>query len=117
MSLDEEIKKLQVRIHNDNKERGWWEEEPHTAQVLINIISESIEAWKEYVHNHAWDEIYFEIDDNGNEKPEGIPIEMADSFIRILDACEAKGIDLISAVRLKLDYNKTRGYRHGGRKA
>jgi hypothetical protein len=52
-----------------------------------------------------------------NFKPCGIPVELADCIIRILDFAEAHGIDMEHALRLKQDYNKTRAYRHGGKKA
>ena len=46
-------------------------------------------------------------------KPEGIPIELADAIIRICDTCGQYGIDLDRAIRLKMEYNKTRPYKHG----
>lgn len=39
--------------------------------------------------------------------------EAADIFIRLLDFCAARGIDLGRAVALKHEFNKTRPYRHG----
>ena len=48
-------------------------------------------------------------------KPEGIPTELADVIIRVLDIAAEFGIDLDTAMRLKMDYNKTRGYKHGGK--
>jgi NTP pyrophosphatase (non-canonical NTP hydrolase) len=50
-------------------------------------------------------------------KPEGLPIELADAVIRILDYCEYAGIDLGVAIRQKMAYNELRPYRHGGKKA
>jgi len=46
-------------------------------------------------------------------KPCGIPIEMADVIIRVLDFCGAHGIDIENAVRMKYEYNLTREYKHG----
>jgi NTP pyrophosphatase (non-canonical NTP hydrolase) len=51
-----------------------------------------------------------------NSKPEGIPAELADCIIRILDYCGKEGIDIEEAVKIKHQYNKTRPYRHGGKK-
>lgn len=48
-------------------------------------------------------------------KPEGIPSEMADILIRLLDTAGRYGVNLDSAVREKLAYNRTRGHRHGGK--
>jgi len=48
-------------------------------------------------------------------KPEGIPSELADIIIRIGDFCGYYGIDLDAAIREKLEYNKSRSYRHGNK--
>ena len=52
-----------------------------------------------------------------NYKPEGFNIEMADAVIRIADLMEALGLNLEAAIKLKHNYNKTRPYRHGGKRA
>lgn len=49
-------------------------------------------------------------------KPEGVAVELADCMIRILDYCGHAGIDIEEAIRIKHEYNKTRPYRHGGKK-
>jgi hypothetical protein len=36
--------------------------------------------------------------------------------LRIADYCGHKGWDLEAALRMKMDYNKTRPHRHGGKK-
>jgi NTP pyrophosphatase (non-canonical NTP hydrolase) len=50
-------------------------------------------------------------------KPEGLPAELADTVIRIMDTCEALGIDLEAAIRAKHRYNQGRSHRHGGKLA
>lgn len=50
------------------------------------------------------------------KKPEGVAVELADCMIRILDYCGHAGIDIEEAIRIKHEYNKTRPYRHGGKK-
>ena len=42
--------------------------------------------------------------------------ELADTLIRILDLSAGLGLDIDTAVREKLEKNKTRGYRHGGKR-
>ena len=46
-------------------------------------------------------------------KPEGVSIELADAVIRIADLCGQMGIDLETAIILKMDYNKSRPFKHG----
>lgn len=48
-------------------------------------------------------------------KPEGVASELADVIIRVLDYSEEKDIDTIRVMLQKMEYNKTRGYRHGGK--
>jgi len=46
-------------------------------------------------------------------KPEGLPSELADVIIRALDLCSLLGIKIDDEIDAKLDYNATRGHRHG----
>jgi NTP pyrophosphatase (non-canonical NTP hydrolase) len=48
-----------------------------------------------------------------NVKPDGIPSELADILIRVLDICTAFGIDIDTVVRAKAQYNATRPELHG----
>lgn len=50
-------------------------------------------------------------------KPEGIPTELADIIIRVLDICGANNIDIQGALDEKMEYNMTRPYRHGGKRS
>jgi NTP pyrophosphatase (non-canonical NTP hydrolase) len=56
---------------------------------------------------------YREID----EKPEGFPSELADIMIRVMDLAEGMGVDLGKEILEKHEYNKTRPYKHGGKRA
>lgn len=49
------------------------------------------------------------------KKPEGVPSEMADIVIRVLDFCASNDIDLESMITEKLAYNASRGHKHGGK--
>ena len=49
-------------------------------------------------------------------KPEGIAIEMVDCMIRIMDFLVKENMDIELLLDIKHRYNKTRPYRHGGKK-
>ena len=49
-------------------------------------------------------------------KMEGVPSELADIVIRVLDLAEYYGIDMGEAIAQKHAYNLTRPYKHGGKK-
>lgn len=49
-------------------------------------------------------------------KPEGFGSEAADVLIRLLDTCDRRGVDLMAETRRKITFNKTRAYRHGGKR-
>lgn len=48
-------------------------------------------------------------------KPEGIPSELADIIIRVLDICAYHDIDIAASLADKMAFNATRSYRHGGK--
>jgi len=79
--------------------------------------SELSEALEEHRNGHDLTEVYYHPEDLGQvKKPEGVPIELADILIRIADVCKTHGIDLEKALRMKLEYNKSRPYLHGGKR-
>lgn len=48
-------------------------------------------------------------------KPIGVPSELADIIIRVLDFSGEHGIDIERAVLEKMAYNKTRPFKHGNK--
>lgn len=109
-----QISELIAESHRTAVEKGWWEGERDFAEQVANYHAELSEAWEEY-RKYGLTENRFMYVENG--KPEGIAVELADVLIRIADTCGRYGIDIEAAIRAKLDYNKTRSYRHGGKKA
>lgn len=103
---------LAIKCHATAVEKGWYDQENPIERKLLNLVSEVTEAWGEWVNGHELTEIYYV-----DGKPEGFPIELADLIIRAVDLVVDQGIDLDEAVRIKMKYNKTRPYRHGGKRA
>jgi NTP pyrophosphatase (non-canonical NTP hydrolase) len=104
-----ELNNLVKEAHATSKEKGFWDdvENYNRSEKICLMHSELSEALEELRNGFKPTDIYF----NG-EKPEGVPVELADCLIRIADFCGKEGIDLEKAVRMKLDYNKSRPYKH-----
>lgn len=81
------------------KSKGWHDEPRETGTLLALIHSEVSEA--------------LEADRKGDS--ENFAEELADVCIRIFDLCGARGIDLESAIHAKMEKNKGRSYKHGGK--
>jgi len=106
------LNKLCQEAHLNAIEHGWWEEERTFGELIALVHSELSEALEEFRRSIEPTEIYY----YKSGKPCGIPIELADVLIRIFDMCGKYGIDLDKAVQIKMEYNKTRPWRHNNKK-
>lgn len=105
--LSDALASLGRQIVEINQANGWkvstpesWDEEYKVPAVLALIhseVSESLEAYRK------------------NDK-ENFLEEMADTVIRVLDLTHGMEMNLATAIIKKLEVNKTRGYRHGGKR-
>lgn len=135
---------MQQEIRRINVEHGWYDEDREFGMdiaLLHSEVSEMLEAYRDgqtegvtwkFVSNDGYS-IFHESDSNAQRwlatmddgrlpdgrtaKPLGVAIEAADVLIRLLDTCERLDVNLAEAYRLKVAYNRTRPYRHGGKKA
>jgi len=133
------------RVHKTALVHGWWKflttgDVPETADAesrpvaeqLMLMVTELAEAMEEHrehdVHAIYWvnvqgEKMLYHSKDEAltgamkGVKPEGYFVELADCVIRIMDSFEANQESLEFFLNMKDAYNKTRPYRHGGKKA
>ena len=105
------IKELQERCYKQAVEKGWAEKPVSVPEQVALICSEACEALEAWRGNEdtSWS------DESG--KPQGLASEYADVVIRVLHYAQLEGIDLEYEIERKIAYNKTRPYRHGGKRA
>ena len=115
---DEEksFREIVKRCHETATEKGWWEPDGDgrkrsMAEGICLMHSELSEALEE---DRKPDTPAFYIDKKG--KPQGIVVEFADCIIRIFDTAEEYKLPLYEAMKKKMEYNRTRPHRHGGKK-
>ncbi|MDD2563096.1 MAG: hypothetical protein PHU27_02635 [Salinivirgaceae bacterium] len=109
------------RIHADAKQKGFWDSERETGTLLMLMVSELAEALEADRHGRYANRTTFACNPDGKSEEEQfrshikdtLEDEMADTMIRILDFCGAKGIDIEWHINQKLAYNRTREHRHG----
>jgi NTP pyrophosphatase (non-canonical NTP hydrolase) len=84
-------------------------------EKLMLIVTEASEAMEEIRDGHEFTSVYYEVHGVPTTKPLGFPIELADIVIRVFDLARACDVDLGAAVRRKMEFNRTRPHRHGGK--
>lgn len=110
-----------VECGQTEEEKGWREDPQQTFGEFIALChSELSEALEEHRNGHDETEVRaaekgIDVDPERPHKPEGIPIELADVVIRIFARCEMQGIDIETALKMKMEYNRSRAHRHGGK--
>lgn len=121
---------LENDIHETSLEKGWWDEhtklktdleyahesggetDPRFADelyifartmLMVTELSEGIEARR------------LQSPDDKLPSFDGLSVELADCIIRIFDTAARFRLPVIGALLEKIEYNKTRSYKHGGK--
>jgi len=110
------IQDLVREAHQNALQHGWWDDDRSVGECIALMHSELSEALEEYRDGYGVTDVRFEQDKEGNAKPEGLVVELADVVIRIADFCGRHGLDLSNALGVKMEYNKLRPYKHGGKR-
>ena len=99
---------VEKHIYRTNRLKGWLTKERRDGELIALIHSEISECLEYLRHGNPASDHVPEI--SGAEE------ELADAIIRIMDLAYNKKWNIPRALFLKMEYNKTRPYRHGGKK-
>lgn len=118
------LRDAQDRVYAANEANGWFEDDRTVGDDIALLHSEASEMLEAYRDGGLADQTKeVEHHDLGAgvagvtilPKPEGFGSEAADVFIRLLDTCKRRGVDLAFEFERKLSWNQARGHRHGGK--
>lgn len=94
-------------IHDTARRKGWWDKERNDGEMIALMHSELSECLEAIRHRNPPSEHIPQF--SGAEE------EFADTVIRILDTCYARGWNLSGAILAKMAFNEGRAYKHGGK--
>lgn len=128
------LSSLARQIHEWARGQGFYDEgqvRPFDGQIAL-VHSEASEALEHWRNGHEIAETFWTGGRDGDDrlafdtaarmielgwKPDGVPIELADILIRVLDTMAAYGLDPDELVETKMAYNRTRPPRNGGKRS
>lgn len=120
---------LRDECYQISKDHGFHEPPKSIGDDIALMHSELSEALEDHRIGKLPNEVWYErkhpeggfvitpnsTDDGQPNKPCGIPSELADVLIRIFDFSGRHGIDIDTIVLQKIEFNRTRPFKHGNK--
>lgn len=111
------LDELAKEIFENNKAKGFWDDAVVDVDGVKDFVPEfrntggllmlMVSALAEAMEAHRKD-----VMDDKLPEYKGVEVELADTLIRILDYCGAHQVSIGEIVRKKIEFNKTRPYKH-----
>lgn len=120
-----DIKAISKEIYDVNVSKGFWEDKGHknvgeSLMLCVSELSEALEAHRKglYCTLSADEKEEFSNDPMDADRfvssvKNTFEDEIADTMIRLMDLSVGFGIDIEWHIRQKVNYNKSRPYKHG----
>lgn len=109
------LRDMAQEVYDIECQLGWQPNDNRFGEsmaLLHSEVSEALEAYRQW----GTSDVTPSIADGKMPKPEGVGSELADVLIRLLSSAHQYGVDLEHEYRRKCAYNRTRSYRHGGKR-
>lgn len=112
------LNQMAKELHQKAKNKGFWDDPREIGTLLMLIVSELAEALEaDRNGKHANMDKYYKGIAHGDifetYIKDTFEDEIADTFIRLFDLCGYLNLDIEKHIRLKMEYNQEREYRHG----
>ncbi len=117
------INKLAKEIHQNAKDKGFFENERNLGEILCLIhseVSEALEADREHKYCNTDVKSLLKINNDSDFQKSfeehvknTFEDELSDIIIRVLDLASYKNINLEAHIQAKMRYNSTRVNKHG----
>lgn len=106
-----------VEISENNREKGFhagWDNVPEKLMLVVTELAEAMEAYrKQPVDNWIGYGVGGTFVRSSLDAYDNFVEEIADTFIRLMDLVGALGLDIDQAIVNKVEFNKTRPFKHG----